>query len=343
MIQNKSKGVLKMKTSTARHSKGLGLVIIFVLTLLMANLYAADDFPSRPVTITVGYAPGGSASVSANIFTQLVPKYLPNERGAFIINHKPGATGMLAADYIMKQPADGYNMLWGTQDVVARLALEPNKFKFTLEDFVFVGMFGYSPYALMVNSESTFKTLEELVEHAKKNPSALTYGTSGIGNGTHITGELFQKAADIKLTIVPFAAGTPAVLAMLGGHVTCYLGTPGSLAPHIKAGKARVLIVFDSKRFAGLPDVPCSKEKGYDISGLTHSYQFLALRKGTPRNVVTNVEKVLKQVASESRAKDGLVAMYMEPLYLNSEETKKMLKRDFDSVKAIADQVSAGN
>jgi tripartite-type tricarboxylate transporter receptor subunit TctC len=331
-----------MKTSTARHSKGLGLVIIFVLTLLMANLYAADDFPSRPVTITVGYAPGGTASVSANIFTEIVQKYLP-KHGTFVINHKPGASGMLAADYTMKQPANGYNMLWGTQDIAARLALEPNKFKFTLEDFVFVGMFGYSPLTLTVNSESPFKTFEEFVEYAKKNPSALTYATTGNGTANHITGELFQKATGIKLTHVPFPAGTPATLAMLGGHVGSQIASISQNAPHIKAGKARVLIVFDSKRFAGLPDVPCSKEKDYDISGLTHVYNVLVLRKGTSQNVVAIMEKAMGQAAADPKAKQSLVGAYMEPLVLNPDETKKMLKQDLESVKAIADQVSTRN
>jgi tripartite-type tricarboxylate transporter receptor subunit TctC len=323
-----------------KRSIGAGsIMFLLILTLFVGNLFAAEAFPERPVTINIGYAPGGSASVSANVFTQVIQKYL-DKKVPFIINHKPGASGMMAADYVMKQPADGYNMLWNTQDVPARLALEPEKFSFTKEDFIYVGTFGYCPFTLSVNSDSQFKTFEEFVEYAKKHPNEMTYATNGVAGAHHITGELFMKKAGIKLTLVPFIAGAQATLAMLGGHVSSAIMSPGTLMPYINAGKARALVVFDSKRFSGLPDVPCTKEKGYDIPGPTHTYNVLLMKKGTPQPVVDLMRKVFKQVAEDATAKAGMVRAGYDALYLNPAETEKLISGDIEATRGVAGQVT---
>jgi tripartite-type tricarboxylate transporter receptor subunit TctC len=170
----------------------------------------------------------------------------------------------------------------------------------------------------------------------------MTYSTTGMGTANHITGELFMKAAGIQLTHVPFIAGAPAVLGMLGGHVSATIMSPGSLMTHITAGKARPLVVFDSKRFSGLPNVPCTKEKGYDIPGPTHTYNVLLMKKGTPQPVVDLMRKLHKEVSEDSTAKAGLVRGGFDPLYLNPEETEKLMKSDFEATRGIAPQVTIG-
>ncbi len=148
------------------------VLAISAFTLIMAPMLSeAEDYPARPVNIIVGMNPGGSASISAHIFAEHVQKYLAKPQ-PFIINHKPGASGMIGLDYVMKQPADGYNLFWASSDSPLRMALEPEKFSFKKEDFSYIGTFIYSPYTLSVNSEGPFKdkTFEDFIDYARKHP-----------------------------------------------------------------------------------------------------------------------------------------------------------------------------
>jgi tripartite-type tricarboxylate transporter receptor subunit TctC len=307
---------------------GLGILMLLANPLLAAEL----DYPAKPVILNVGFAPGASASITGHIFAEGVQKYLPKPQ-PFIINHKPGASGMIAADYFMKQPADGYNLMWTPQDSYLRMALEPQKFSFTLKDFSYMGAFTYSPFTLSVNSESPFKAFEEFVEYAKKHPYEMTLSTPGIATGGHFTAEVFMKGAGIKLTHVPFAAGNPATLAMLGGHVTCTLMSIGTLSPHLKGGKARALVVFSEKRYPEFPDVPTCKEKGYDVLGFTW-YSFVA-RKGTPKPVLDTLAQLLKQTADDTHVKSTLVNAGLVPWYLSPEETEKKVNQDYELFREI--------
>jgi tripartite-type tricarboxylate transporter receptor subunit TctC len=308
----------------------IALVFLGFLTLSFFTGYvfaAGEDYPSKPVTINIGYAPGASAGVGATIFSDAIQKYLP-KRQPFILNYKPGASGMMATDYFMKQPTDGYNLMWMAVESVMRMALEPQKFSFTKGDFIYIGTFNYSPYILAVNQESPFKKLEDFVEYAKKNPDVLTFSTSGIASQGHLTGEILMKDAGVKLTHVPFPAGTPAVLAVLGGHVTCTLSSLGTMGAHVKpGGKARGLVLFDEKRFPDLPDVPTAKEKGYNI--VRDTYHFLVAKKGTPKPVIDMLTKAFKETASEPAVQSALFNGGLISLNLGPEETAKKVDNDF--------------
>ncbi len=317
-----------MKSSRPKKVMISVFLSIIVSILCAGSVFAAgEDYPNKPVTINVGYAPGAAAGVGATIFSESVQKYLA-KRQPFILNYKPGASGMVATDYFMKQPADGYNLMWMAVESVMRMALEPQKFSFTKEDFVYIGNFNYSPYILAVNQDSPFKTFEDFLDYAKKNPDVITYSTSGIASQGHLTGEILMKEAGIRLTHVPFAAGTPAALAVLGGHVTCTLSSIGTMGAHVKpGGKGRGLVVFDDKRFGDLPDVPTAKEKGYNLSRDT--YHYMVVKKGTPQPVVDILTKVFKQSATDPAVQSMLFKGGLISLYLSPEETAKKVNHDF--------------
>jgi len=314
--------------STRQNQRKRWIPLLLVLGLWAGLGYAAgDDYPNKPVTINIGYAPGAAAGVGATIFSDQVQKYLPKHQ-PFLLNYKPGASGMVATDYFMKQPADGYNLMWMAVESVMRMALEPQKFPFTKEDFVYIGNFNYSPYVLAVSQESQFKTFEEFLDYAKKNPSVVTYSTSGIASQGHLTGEILIRDAGIKLTHVPFAAGTPAAVAMLGGHVTCTLSSVGTVSAYLKpGGKARGLVVFDEKRFSEFPDVPTAKEKGYNI--VRDTYHFMVARKGTPKPVIDILTKAFRQTATEPAVQAMLLKGGLISLHLGPEETAKKVNNDF--------------
>ena len=306
----------------------------FGLFSLKGGVFAAgEDYPGRPVNVISGYAPGGSAGNSAMVFADAVKKFLPKPQPFYVI-HKAGATGMLAGDYVMKQPADGYNLWWATQDHGMRMAIEPEKFPFTLKDLVYIGTFAYTPYTLTVNAEGPIKTFEDFVEYGKNHPWEMTYSSVGMLSGNHLNLELLMKATGIKVTHVPFPSGTAAVLALLGGHVTSNGGSFGLFGSHVKpGGKARTLVVFDTKRSPDFPDVPTAREKGYDI--VSYHYVVLIAKKGTPKPVVDTLLKAFKQTADDPDAQSALIKTQMIPLYLNPAETEKMVRLDFDRAREV--------
>ena len=141
---------------------------------------------------------------------------------------------MVCADYLMKQPADGYNLMWFTGDSTIAMAKDPQKFSFTMKDFVFIGYFCYAPHVLAVSKASPFNTIEDFIENVKKHPSEMTLGTSGIGSNPHLSLEMFMKETGTKLINVPFPSGNAATCGYAGP--TCHMhysimGDPHSLPP----------------------------------------------------------------------------------------------------------------
>jgi tripartite-type tricarboxylate transporter receptor subunit TctC len=242
----------------------MGLVGLTVLMFLIASGFSAEtDYPVKPVTINVGMAPGAFAGISAQIFTDGVQKYLAKPQ-PFVLNYKTGASAMVAADYFMKQPADGYNLMWMTPENIVAMAQNPQKFSFKKEDFSYIGLFAYSPFILVVNKESPYKTIEDFIDYAKKHPGELSYGSPGIASGVHLSTEILMMKTGIRLNHVPFTGGAPAVTALLGNHVNSYIGSTGTLSAHIKPEEGLRVLLLDAKR-RELPEVLTCREKGYDV------------------------------------------------------------------------------
>jgi tripartite-type tricarboxylate transporter receptor subunit TctC len=308
----------------------VGFITFFIVNAMA--LAAEGDFPNRPVNLIVGFDPGASASISAHIFADGVQKQLVKPQ-PFIINHKPGASGLLGADYFMKQPPDGYTLLWPAEGSFLRMAFEPQKFSFTLRDFAFLGGLTFSPYTLAVSNESPFKTFEEFADYAKKNPGVMTFSTTGIGSGNHIAAEVVMSEAGIKLTHVPFRSGNAATLAMLGGHVSCIIQSIGTLNTHVKGGKARVLLVFDDRRSPELPNVPTAKEKGYNV--LFSTWYGLIARKETPRPVLDTLAKLFRQTAGDPAVQSALIRAGMVPMNLSPEDHEKRATFEYERASEI--------
>jgi tripartite-type tricarboxylate transporter receptor subunit TctC len=312
------------------------LFVLFGLTasiFLVGTVFAAEEYPSRPVTIYSGMSPGAAAGVSAQIFCDAVQKYLAKPQ-PFLVNFKPGANGMVAFDFFMKQPTDGYTLFWLTPENTLSMAKDPQKFSYSLKDVHFIGTLAYSPFVMAVKKDSPYKTFEDFVDFARKNPGDFSIGLTGIGAQNHLVAELLMMKLGIKLTLAPFAGGAPAVVALLGGHISCYIGSIGSMSAHLKPeGMLKALVNFDSKRAPELPDVPTYKEKGLDIERVT--YMVCLARKGTPKPVLDTLAKVFKQSAEEVNVKTTLVKAGFVPQYLGPEETEKKVMDDFATASVV--------
>ena len=312
------------------------LILTGSLVFLIAGVApgATKDYPSRSITINVGFPPGSGAGNGAQIFADYARKYLPKPQ-PILINFKPGAASAVAADYVVKQPADGYNLLWVLPDLITKLVKDGHQLSFKKEDFSFIGTLGISPCLVTVRMDSPFKKLEDLIDYAKKNPDKVTYGSAGIASGNHLTAEILQMRCGIKLNHVPFAGGAQATTALLGGHVDCFIGgSVAALGAHIlPGGGLRVLAVLAQQRWSELPDAPTCKEKGYDIQRTI--WFTLAVPKGTPQEIVDVWLEVFKKTMDDPEVKSALTKMGYKAVNFGPEETKKEIIEEFDVAREV--------
>lgn len=290
-------------------------------------LAAGEDYPSKPVTITVGMAPGAASGVSATILSEKIQKYVPKTQ-PFILNYKPGASGMMGLDYFMKQPADGYNLSWFEPSVIMKMAIEPSMYSFTLKDFSYIGTLATSPNAITVKADSPFKTLEDLIDYAKKHPMELKFCSSGVTGLSRLAGEVFMETTKIKMTHIPFAGGAPAVIALLGGHVTVYPGSIASVISYIKPGGGlRVLAVSYPKRLPefGLADVPTCVERGYDV-GDDSTFQGLIAKKETHKPILDILVNAFNKTGNDPDVQTALIKTGFK---VENWDPKEMEKRSY--------------
>lgn len=249
--------------------------------------FAQDGYPAKPVRIVVPYPPGGAVDQ----VTRRVAQKLTEQTGqSFFVENKAGATGTIGAQQVAKSAPDGYTLM-ANDTTYSILPHVFSKLPFDHErDLVPVAGFNFAPMALVVNAESRFKTLGELVGHAKANPGKLNYGTGGAGTTPHFATEALASAAGIEVTHVPFKGAGEATLALLSGTIDFQIASTPGVMGQVKGGKVRLLGISGDKRLAALPDVPTFAEAGvkdYSVINFTG----LWAPKGTPAPVVQRLQK----------------------------------------------------
>ena len=310
---------------------GMFLVVIFMFSIGGESL-AAEKYPTKPIQIVIGFAPGDTDN-GLRPFIEKMPEYL-GQPMTFV--YKPGASGSVGAAFVASSKPDGYTLVGTSQSSITAVP-HTQQVSYTWESFAPVCSLNDAPYLFVVNSNSPWKTIKEFVADAKKEPGKLSYSSSGTFGLPHIVGEMFAKAADIKLNYIPSQGSTPAVTAVLGGHINA-VSTPSTPAlAHIKAGTLRPLAVFTKDRIKALPDVPTFLEMGYPVS-LAVITGLLA-PKGTPKEVIDILNDAAKKVfqnyeafLTEREEKLGLTpryvgaAEYTATLKANNELFSKFIK-----------------
>jgi tripartite-type tricarboxylate transporter receptor subunit TctC len=305
-----------------RCTTGLVLAVLaFLLSITLASpLWSQQPFPTKPINLVIGYAPGGVVDISERFLAAKAEKFLGHP---FIVSNNGGGGSSVAFELTARKPADGYNIVGGASTGLVRIP-QFREVPYQLDDFIPIMHFATPVLTpVVVKSTSPWKSFKELVDYAKKNPGKLTYSTTGVGSPMHLAMEYVAKQEGIVWTHVPYPGAMPAFTALLGGHVSFQVGA-GESVPFIKDGSVRLLANLSERRVKNWPDTPTLIELGYDI--FNESVFLYAAPKGTPKPTIDKLEDAFHQAMADPDFTTVLARVEFEPSYRNSAETRKYLE-----------------
>jgi tripartite-type tricarboxylate transporter receptor subunit TctC len=289
----------------------------------------AQTYPTRPVRLIVGFAAGGGQDILARLIGQWLSERLGQQ---FVIDNRPGAGGNLAAEAVVRAPADGYTLLLvGVPNAINATLYDRLNFNF-IRDIAPVAGIIRGTYVMVVNPSVPAKTVPEFVAYAKANPGRISFGSAGIGSPNHVAGELFKVMAGVNLVHIPYRGIAPALNDLLGGQVQVTFASMPSSIGYIRADKLRALAVTTATRSEVLPDVPTVGEfvPGYEAS----AWYGLGAPKATPAEIVDKLNKEINAALADPKVKARLADLGGTPLLgspadfgkLIAEETEKWAK-----------------
>ena len=294
--------------------------------LLVYSLAGAQQYPTRPIRLIVGFAPGGATDIAARAVAQKLSEAL---KQPVVVDNRPGASGNLAAELVARGALDGYSVLLANATIATPSLFKSLPFDVT-KDFAPVSLVGAGPSALVVHPSLPARSVRELVALAKKRPGELNYASGGTGNITHLAMVLFTGMTGTDMTHVPYKGGGPSTVATVSGEAQLMFSSVASTLPHIKQGRLRALGVSSAKRSLALPEIATVAEAGlpgYEAS----SWYGLMLAAATPAPILERLSVETAKAVEGAELKERLVAQGIEPMpggaaefsrYLRSELTK---------------------
>ena len=320
--------------SPRRRVAGLAVLCSILFMYPWAARGADADYPSKPVTLIVGFPAGGAIDLTARALVNGVKKYFPQP---VIVENKSGAGGMVGLAQVAMKPPDGYTVgVIGSQAAAVAWHMGTTNYN-QLEDFTHILRYAGLLFGIAVREDSPFKTLQDFVKYAKANPGKVSFGTSGVGSTGHLAMvTLAQEAGDLQLTHIPYKGGGESIPALLGGHVEV-LSDASSWAPLVDAGKFRLLAVYSSERSRMYPSVPTVKETGYPV--VYNSPLELFAPKGLPAPIVGKLHDAFRKGMDDPAFDAVLKKLGMPQLYLAGEELLKSNREDFDRMKRVVEKL----
>ncbi len=313
------------------------VALVLILALGVAFVVAAAEFPTKPITIVVTVAPGGSNDIQCRAFGSVAEKIL---KQPIVVVNKAGSSGMLGLIAGAEAAPDGYTLTGGSTSDICVLEWEianGRKPEVSRNDFVPLGAFTLAPLMIAVPYNSPWKTLDDLIRDAKAKPGQYAFASGGLNRIAHINTELFIKATGLKFRHVPYSGGGPAVTAIVGGHEDFASVTVSSSIPVVKGNKMRILAIQGDTRVKSIPEVPTLKELGIDAS-LPMCVGLWAPAK-TPMPIVEKLRAVVKQVTEDKAFINVIEGQGDEVNYVDGDSFGKLLESQSQKVAQLFKQL----
>jgi tripartite-type tricarboxylate transporter receptor subunit TctC len=284
-------------------------ILVFAMASMAALSVRAQTYPERPIRLIVPYAVGGGTDGTARIVSAKLTSLLGQ---SVIVENRPGAGGIIGEEVVAKSPADGYTLLFDAAPFVVNPSLRKLSFD-AKKDLAPVSQVMTAPNILVVPANSPFKTFNDFLTYARANPGKLTFASAGIGTGQHLSGELLEAQAKIKMVHVPFSGGGPALVSLLAGQVSCYFANAASATRYVQSGQLRALAVTSEQRSSNLPNVPTIKELGFPNYSVTEWGGMFA-PAGTPVAIVNKLAAAVQGAVKDPDVRSKISALGVFPL-----------------------------
>jgi tripartite-type tricarboxylate transporter receptor subunit TctC len=303
--------------------------VLATALLLHGSVFAQTRFPAKPVRLVVTLPAGSSPDVMARFVAERLSRDLGQP---VIVENKPGASSIIGTDAVAKAPADGYTLLYALSSSVS---INPHLFSrlpYKASDFVPIVHLVNVPIVLIVRADSAFKSLDELVQAAKRQPGGLTHASYGEGTQTHLAAVRLVQRTGTTITHIPYKDG--GIAGVIGGAVDWTFATPNIALPHVKAGKLRALAVSANKRLPGLPGTPTLSEVLPGMESM-ESWNGVLAPRGTPSEVLYRLQSALQKIAESSEFRKKALELDLIPTGGTAEDFRSFLAKDYEKWGAV--------
>jgi len=317
----------------------LRLISTFIMALVLSTSNAVADeglgnYPDKPITFVVSFGPGGGTDIVARLIAAELGERIGQP---VVVENKPGASGILAAQYVARSKADGYTLLIGGSGPMVFNTLIYNSLPYDpFEDFEAVTILGSYPIVLVANNDQPFDTLEEMITYAKENPGELNYGSAGAS--FQVPTEYFASEADIEMTLIPYKGTAEASQALMAGELQLVSADLGPVASLLNSGKVKGLAVTTKERNPILPDVPSVTEFGFDDFDVS-LYSAVAAPKGTPEAITQYLQRELHEVLHSDKVVAQLEKLGITPEGMPTEEALERYRYEADLFRPIVEEM----
>ncbi len=301
-----------------------GAVLALALAVLGVPAHAQGDFPNRPIRLIVGFPPGTAADLSARALAPHMSQTLGQQ---IVVESRTGAGSSIAAEFVARAPKDGYTLFLGASANVSNAVMFSNlSFDFA-KDFAPIALTDSVPVILVANPSLGLKSVQELIALAKSKPGQINYASTGIGASPHLSAELFNVRAGVKLVHIPYQGSTHAVTDLLAGRVSVMFSPASTVIPQIEAGKLVALASTTKKRLASLPNLPTMEESGLPDFETSIWFALMA-PAGTPRPAIDKLAGALNAALKSDEVLASLKRQGFEPLGGTPEELARHIDND---------------
>lgn len=299
-------------------------ILAFAVAALVSAGAAAQAYPAKPVKVLVPFSPGGTSDIVA----RLVAAKLSEEFGQqFVVENRGGAGGTIATAIVAKAPPDGYLILAAHQGVAFNATLYTKLPYDTAKELLPLAMIGPTPNVLVTTNAFAPKTVQEFIAHARGNPGVVTYGSGGVGSAAHLSVELLESLAQIRLAHIPYKGAGPALNDLVAGQIQCMVVTLPAAIGYIKGGKLKALATSGARRTPAMPDLPTIAEGGVPGYEFAPWYGFL-LPAGTPRPIVERLNLAVNKVIVATALREQFASLGLDPEPMTPERFADVFSSD---------------
>ena len=291
-----------------------------ILCTLLGITYAGgafaqgDVFPSKSIKVIVPFPPGGGTDTLMRIIT---PPLSEIWKQSIVIENRPGASGAVGAEAVIRAPADGYTLLVATTALPDRL----------VNQLAPISLISASPYVLTISPALKINSVQQLIAAAKENPSLLRFGSSGPGSASHLSGELFKAVAGVDMLHVPYKGTGPAMTDLLGGHINVMFAPAQTVMPQVTSGNLKALAVTSAKRSQSIPNLPTIAEAALPTYSAVGWFGLFA-PPNTPKSVITKINTDIEKVLKLPQVRREMLERGIEPSGGSPEEFAELVKTD---------------